>query len=82
MIPPAMAKENAEAKEIPENILENLREVMNVCLSFFTNTTNERLSKRKPVGYCQRRHHAEPQHIDVAPGKGYNHNIVCWCVYF
>lgn len=36
VIPPALAKESAARLEIPDNIRENLQEVLNVCTSLFS----------------------------------------------
>ena len=43
MIPPGGAEDATEAGEVPENIAENLHEVMNICSSIFANQCNERI---------------------------------------
>lgn len=37
MIPPNLVKESVEGRTVPDNIGENLQEVMNVCTSLFAN---------------------------------------------
>ena len=42
VIPPAVAKESADKQIIPDNIRENLQEVLNVCTSLFSVGMNGR----------------------------------------
>ena len=44
MIPPRGAEDATKAGEVPENIAENLHEVMNICSSIFANQYHERIA--------------------------------------
>lgn len=43
MIPPAAANDATKAREIPENVLANLHEVLNIAVNLFTETFGGRL---------------------------------------
>ena len=43
LIPPRTAAEMISQGQIPDAVFDNCKEVLNVCVSFFSDTTNERL---------------------------------------
>lgn len=68
MLPPKMAKDCVRTKRIPENVAENLYEVLNVGASLFNGNRNTHV-KLQEVIYEPKRPNAEAQAILRKPGK-------------
>jgi hypothetical protein len=69
MIPPALAEDATASGKIPNNIRDNLHEVLNICVNLFSETVHERLVLYSVKLSSEPEDHATNQLFDGRPTK-------------